>query len=180
MNVLIVNGSPRTEGRTTLLTTWMANRFQSSFIDLSEIILPIFNGGADQYESKEVKMLINAVEEADAILIATPEYHGAMSGALKNALDFLNSSYFAHKPMGLIAVAGGGKGGINALNSVRTVARALYGNVLAKQLVIDPTDFTKGDDVITKQMASSIDELFAEVKMYAALSKKVLNEKQNV
>ena len=56
-------------------------------------------------------------------MLCTPEYHNAMSGALKNSLDYLSSSEFVHKPVALLAVAGGGKGGINALNSMRTVAR---------------------------------------------------------
>ena len=59
-----------------------------------------------------------------------------MSGALKNSLDYLSSSEFIHKPVALLAVAGGGKGGINALNSMRTVARGVYANAIQNKLCL--------------------------------------------
>lgn len=50
------------------------------------------------------------MKAADGVVLCTPEYHNAMSGALKNSLDYLSSSEFLHKPVALLAVAGGGKG----------------------------------------------------------------------
>ncbi|MEI2377164.1 NADPH-dependent FMN reductase [Priestia sp. YIM B13446] len=179
MNILIINGSPRETGRTTQVTRELHNSYQSSFLDLSQLSLPIFTGEPHQYETEEVQELIEKIEKADGILLATPEYHGAMSGALKNALDFLNSAYFAHKPVALLAVSGGGKGGINALNNLRTVTRALYANVLSKQLVLDPADIVE-KGTLRKNAADGIHELVNELTLYTQVSKQILEAKQNV
>ena len=179
MNILIMNGSPRETGRTTQVTRELHKSYQSSFLDLSKLLLPIFTGEPHQYETEEVQELIEKIEKADGILLATPEYHGAMSGALKNAFDFLNSAYFAHKPVALLAVSGGGKGGINALNNLRTVTRALYANVLSKQLVLDPADIVE-KGTLRKNAADGIYELVNELILYTQVSKQILEAKQNV
>jgi len=179
MNILIINGSPRETGRTTQVTREIHKSYQSSFLDLSQLSLPIFTGEPHQYETEEVQELIEKIEKADGILLATPEYHGAMSGALKNAFDFLNSAYFAHKPVALLAVSGGGKGGINALNNLRTVTRALYANVLSKQLVLDPADIVE-KGTLRKNAADGIHELVNELTLYTQVSKQILEAKQNV
>jgi azobenzene reductase len=174
-----MNGSPRETGRTTQVTRELHKSYQSSFLDLSQLSLPIFTGEPHQYETEEVQELIEKIEKADGILLATPEYHGAMSGALKNAFDFLNSAYFAHKPVALLAVSGGGKGGINALNNLRTVTRALYANVLSKQLVLDPADILE-KGTLRKNAANGIHELVNELTLYTQVSKQILEAKQNV
>ncbi|MCY9021256.1 NADPH-dependent FMN reductase [Priestia megaterium] len=179
MNILIINGSPRETGRTTQVTRELHQNYQSSFLDLSQLSLPIFTGEPHQYETEEVQELIEKIEKADGLLLATPEYHGAMSGALKNAFDFLNSAYFAHKPAALLAVSGGGKGGINALNNLRTVTRALYANVLSKQLVLDPADIVE-KGTLRKNAADGIHELVNELTLYTQVSKQILEAKQNV
>jgi azobenzene reductase len=179
MNILIINGSPRETGRTTQVTRELHKSYQSSFLDLSQLSLPIFTGEPHQYETEEVQELIEKTEKADGILLATPEYHGAMSGALKNAFDFLNSAYFAHKPVALLAVSGGGKGGINALNNLRTVTRALYANVLSKQLVLDPADILE-KGTLRKNAANGIHELVNELTLYTQVSKQILEAKQIV
>ncbi|MFE4038376.1 NADPH-dependent FMN reductase [Priestia sp. YIM B13489] len=179
MNIFIINGSPRETGRTTQVTRELHKSYQSAFLDLSQLSLPIFTGEPHQYETEEVQELIEKIEKADGILLATPEYHGAMSGALKNAFDFLNSAYFAHKPVALLAVSGGGKGGINALNNLRTVTRALYANVLSKQLVLDPADIVE-KGTLRKNAADGIHELVNELTLYTQVSKQILEAKQNV
>ncbi|WP_163101796.1 NADPH-dependent FMN reductase [Peribacillus alkalitolerans] len=166
MKLLIINGSPRKTGRTRLAVKSISEKYSMESIDLSEVVLPLFNGDVSQKQDLAVLKLQNAVKSADGIIFASPEYHGAMSGALKNALDFLGSEYFANKPVSLIAVAGGGKGGINALNNMRTTGRSLYANVLPKQIVLDPTDFDYYNQQLVNDALDNIDRLMTELKMY--------------
>ena len=123
-----------------------------------------------------VKSLRKSVLEADAVLLLSPEYHSAMSGALKNALDFLGSTQFLHKPVGLMAVAGGGKGGINCLNNMRTVMRGVYANAIPRQLVLDPDRFDYERDGLKKDAAEQVDGLVEELKMYARIGKGIKEE----
>src|SRR5690242_1490979 len=50
--------------------------------------LPIFDPGA-AFVPASALPLLEAVRAADAVIIATPGYHGGMSGLVKNALDHL-------------------------------------------------------------------------------------------
>lgn len=110
--------------------------------------LPLFKGDKNDLEHPEVKRLIDYSTKADAFFICSPEYHNGMSGALKNALDFLGGSHFKHKPAALASVGGGGKGGINALNNMRTVMRGLYALVLPDQFCADPTCFDESGHMV--------------------------------
>src|SRR5438876_371765 len=50
--------------------------------------LPIF--APEEAASPDSLVLADAVRAADAVVIATPGYHGGMSGLVKNALDHLD------------------------------------------------------------------------------------------
>ncbi|WP_078408518.1 NADPH-dependent FMN reductase [Priestia abyssalis] len=165
MKLVVINGSPRKEGRTGILSRFAASAYGAELIDLSEGTVPLFNGEAAQSELKDVQALRKTIGEADGILLTSPEYHSGMSGALKNALDFLSGQHFQHKPVALLAVAGGGKGGINALNNMRVVARGLYANVIPKQVVLDPICFTE-KGTLTEEGSKLVDDIVIELKLY--------------
>jgi len=166
MKLLIINGSPRLKGRTGIATRFMARKYQMDLLDLSSSEIPLYNGEEAQSQLASVKKLREQVKEADGVILASPEYHSGMSGALKNAIDFLGSDQFAHKPVALLVIAGGGKGGINALNNMRTVGRGVYANVIPKQLVLDPHCFNYEEDGLNEDSAVMVDQLVSELKMY--------------
>ncbi|MFX3630017.1 MAG: NADPH-dependent FMN reductase [Ectobacillus sp.] len=164
MKIAVISGTPRKTGKTKIAARYIVNTFAADLYDLSIEALPLFNGETSQNELEAVKRLRKLVLEADGIVLCTPEYHNAMSGALKNALDFLGSSEFAHKPVALLAVVSGGKGGINALNSMRIVARGVYANVIPKQVVLDGSCFQSG--VLIEDAKLLIYEMMLELRTY--------------
>ena len=169
MHIVVVNGSPRKSGRTGIVARHIARQYKAQLIDLSEEAIPLYNGEASQEELPSVLHLRRQMQQVDGIILCSPEYHGAMSGALKNALDFLSSDQFEHKPAALIAVAGGGKGGINALNNMRTVMRGLHANAIPKQLVLDSSCFV--DDHLTQAAAMQVDDILSELHRYINAAK---------
>ncbi len=134
MSILVISGTPRKNGRTRIAASYIRDRFHTDFIDLSESELPLYNGEEEQNELSSVQKLRRQVKKSAAVVLLSPEYHSGMSGALKNAIDFLSSDHWAYKPVAIIAAAGGGKGGMNALANMRTVMRGVYANVIPKQL----------------------------------------------
>jgi azobenzene reductase len=167
MKIVIINGSPRKKGRTGLAANIIEQMYEVDQIDLSgRDAVPLFNGESDQDEINSVQHLRRMVKEADGIILASPEYHSGMSGTLKNALDFLGSEHFMHKPVALLVVAGGGKGGINALNNMRTVTRGLYANAIPRQLVLDPQSFDYENDSLHQEPQKLLSALVAELKQY--------------
>ena len=94
-------------------------------VDLAHLSLPLFDE-SDETPSAAVVELRSRVRRAHGIVLATPEYHGSYSGALKNALDSLGDDEVATKIVGLVGVAGGGSGASHALDHLRNVAKTLH------------------------------------------------------
>jgi FMN reductase len=94
--------------------------------------LPIY-GSASDHDSAVAAALVDAVRRADCVLIATPGYHGGMSGLVKNALDHLEAlrtderPYLDGRAVGVIVAAGGWQAAGSALVSVRSAIHALRG-----------------------------------------------------
>lgn len=94
--------------------------------------LPIFNPGPDG-ATPEQQVLADAVREADGIIVATPGYHGSLSGVMKNALDTLEllrddaRPYFTDRAVGVIVTAEGWQAAGTTLTAVRSIIHALRG-----------------------------------------------------
>ncbi len=79
------------------------------------------------------RALVDAVRGADAVLIASPGYHGSVSGIVKNALDYLEETardarpYLDGLPVGLIVTAYGWQATGSTLATLRAIVHALRG-----------------------------------------------------
>ena len=97
--------------------------------------LPFCNGGDDYPDYPDVERLRSAVKQADGLILATPEYHGGVSGVLKNALDLMSFEQLDGKVTGLISVLGG-QPNSNALNELRLIMRWVHAWVVPEQLAV--------------------------------------------
>lgn len=104
-------------------------------LDLRSLHLPFCDGGEDYPAYPDVQTLRQSVTAADAIILATPEYHGSVSGVLKNALDLMSFEHLAGKVTGLISVLGG-QSNSNALNDLRTITRWVHAWTIPEQIAI--------------------------------------------
>jgi FMN reductase len=77
-----------------------------------------------------------AIRESQGIILATPEYHGSLTGALKNMLDLMTIEDFETKIIGLVGIAGGDLGAIHSLNTMKTICRNLHCWVLPHEVSI--------------------------------------------
>lgn len=93
--------------------------------------------------------MIEAVRAADGILLATPGYHGTVSGMVKNAIDYLEElatdarPYLEGRPVGLIVTAFGHQAANSSMTTLRTIAHALRGwpTPFGAALRISPASF---------------------------------------
>jgi FMN reductase len=104
---------------------------ETQLLDLRELDLPMYN--PDQHEpTAAATTLIEACHAADGHLWSSPLYQGTVSGAFKNALDWLrllgdrDPAYLHDKVIGLISAAGGSQG-LQAINTMEFSTRALRG-----------------------------------------------------
>jgi FMN reductase len=98
-------------------------------LDLRELDLPMYDPDADSITPAATR-LIEAAHAADGLVWSSPLYQGSISGALKNALDWLHllgdrdPPYLKDKVVGLISAAGGTQG-LQAINTMEFSVRAL-------------------------------------------------------
>lgn len=104
---------------------------KTELLDIRELALPMYDPG-NVNPPASVTKLCKAVYEADGLIFSSPMYHGTISGAFKNALDWLQlladrqPAYLTDKVVGLISTAGGVQG-LQAVNTMEFVVRALRG-----------------------------------------------------
>jgi FMN reductase len=96
--------------------------------DVRTLDLPLFVPATAPVQAAQE--FADAVFEADGLIWSSPMYHGTISGAFKNALDWLelladrDPPFLTDKVVGLISSAGGVQG-LQAVNTMEYVARAL-------------------------------------------------------
>jgi FMN reductase len=104
-------------------------------LNLRELRLPFCDGSKEYLDYPDVKRLQTAFQQADGMILSTPEYHGSVSGVLKNALDLMSFDQLSGKVAGLISVLGG-QSNSNALNDLRTILRWVHAWVIPDQIAI--------------------------------------------
>ncbi len=83
--------------------------------------------------STGARELVEALRAADGVVIASPGYHGGISGLIKNALDYVEDMvddervYLADIPVGCIGVAYGSQAAVSVLSGLRAIVHALRG-----------------------------------------------------
>jgi len=97
-----------------------------------ELELPMYAPERPE-RSPAARRLVGALRRCDGLIIASPSYHGSISGLLKNALDYAEDLsrdervYFDGCAVGLIACGAGWQGAGQALTALRAIAHSLRG-----------------------------------------------------
>lgn len=151
--ILTLEGAERIGGKIRLL-------------DLRETPLPMFSP-----EARDFGPLYHAAREsvlwADAFVLATPDYHGAMSGAIKNFLD-----YFWHEFMGKLfgVIVASHEKGLTVQDEVRTVIRQCYGWSLPYGVdVHTKRDFTAEGELAHEPLRHRIEMFAQDLVVYGGL-----------
>ncbi len=140
VKIVGINGSLRQGSHSQQALELAAQRVEAigaevQLLDLRSLQLPFCDGGDDYGAYPDVELLQETVKQADGLLLATPEYHGSLSGVLKNALDLMSFEHLAGKVAGLISVLGG-QSNSNALNDMRVILRWVHAWVIPEQIAI--------------------------------------------
>lgn len=130
MQITILAGSNRMEASSTTLLRYIEKLLKDlqisvSFIDLAKLPIPLFS--PDNWDfHPNVQQMLATIYEGDGVIIGTPEYHGSISGTLKNALDYLTPDQFEGKTVLSVSSAGGPLG-VSSLTQLQTIIRCLHG-----------------------------------------------------
>jgi len=131
MKISIIAGSNRKGASSTQVAKVLARTIQEQgheviFIDLYEKPMPLYSPDLSYANDVNVSDMKKAVLSSQAVVLATPEYHGSVSGVLKNALDFMNKDHFSLKPV-LAVSSSGGDVGVSSLQQIQAIVRNLHG-----------------------------------------------------
>jgi FMN reductase len=133
-------------------------------VDLNTVVLPLYDPSAPA--SKEVEHTTEAIAWADAVILASPDYHGSMSGALKNFLDYFYEE-FAGKVFGYIVASH--EKGLTVMEQMRTAVRQCYGWSLPYGVSINgPQDFT-GDEIQNTRLSNRLRMMARDLVVYGRL-----------
>ncbi|RAZ91765.1 FMN reductase [Mesorhizobium hawassense] len=94
--------------------------------------LPLYNPNS-LYRTNEAEALIDALRRSDAVIFASPAYHGSISGLVKNAIDYIedmredNRPYLADRAVGAIISAYGDQAIGSTLSTMRNITHSLRG-----------------------------------------------------
>lgn len=122
-SLLLISGSLRKESFNRKLAAEAAVIFGAEPV-WADINVPLYNGDVEEAEGipDKVEKLADQIREADAVVIATPEYNQSLSGVLKNALDWVSrgdGNPWAEKPVAILSAAAGRAGGARAQYALR-------------------------------------------------------------
>jgi NAD(P)H-dependent FMN reductase len=177
MKILTICGSIRHDSTTGHALALAASAAASAGADvrtlhLGSLDLPFCDGRKDERSyGGDTLQFIDAVEWADGLLIGSPNYHGSLTGVLKNALDLLGPDAIRDKLVGLLATARGEAGAMNTLNHTRHICRWMNGWVIPAEVSIPRAQEAFGADgsVIADGLSDQLDALGRELVRYATL-----------
>jgi FMN reductase len=108
--LVAILGSVTPPGRMLSALTWTieASRavqgLETALINLADYRIAFADGRPPEQYGDDTASLVARIQEADAILVASPVYRGSYTGALKNLLDHLPIEALAGKPIGIVAM----------------------------------------------------------------------------
>jgi chromate reductase len=136
--------------------------------------LPAFDEDLETTPPATVRAFFEAIEGADALLIATPEYNASLPGALKNAIDWASRPFpenvLRDKPTAVVGASTGLFGAVWAQAEVRKTMKASGAHVLESELPVGMAEyaFVEGEDALadpelTQRLKDLLGDLVREV-----------------
>ncbi len=112
--------------------------------DLVEKPLPLV-GAEGSWQDANVKEFQALATECDGYILTSPEYHGTMSGVMKNTLDWVYKDHVGGKAFGLMSTLGGISNS-NTLNHMRIAVRWIHGWCVPEQVAVGKVKEAFDDD----------------------------------
>ena len=147
--ILGLSGEYRSGSKSGMMVNHALNYAESKgaeivFWDCAVKPLP-FVGEDGCWENANVKEFQSLASSCDGFLVCSPEYHGTMSGVMKNTFDWLYDKHVGGKPFGLMSTLGGMQNS-NTLNHMRIMLRWLHAWPVPEQLAVGQVKDAFGED----------------------------------
>ncbi|MES2740717.1 MAG: NADPH-dependent FMN reductase [Pseudomonadota bacterium] len=147
VNIVGISGSLRAASVNTALLKAIAALAPahvniSLFIDMAS--MPLFNPDLEGREAAPVHRLRAALRDADAVLIASPEYAHGVTGVIKNALDWVvGSGELVGKPVAFLSAS---TRAIHAPEALRKTLRAMDAHIVDGACLAVPVNNSRASE----------------------------------
>lgn len=175
-----LGGTPRAGSSTELalraaLASAASAGARTQIVPAAELDLPMY-APEPRLRTPAAQRLVEALRAADGIVVATPGYHGGISGLVKNALDYAEElrdderPYFEGRAVGCIVCAYGWQATTTTLVSLRSVVHALRGWPTPLGVAINSaaTRFHADGTVSDPSVGAQLELLGRQVAQFAA------------
>jgi FMN reductase len=133
--------------------------------------------------------LVAHLRRADGVIVASPGYHGSISGLVKNALDYTEEMrddalpYLADRSVGLVVTAYGWQASVTTLSALRAIVHALRGWVTPYGAAVNSlqtrfSDGVCGEPRVVEQLQTVADEVVRFAELVSARRHGVLSGPQ--
>lgn len=175
LKLLGLCGSLRSASTNRLLMHEAARRFGDATFIEADLRFPLYDGDLedDPGVPAAVQTLSDQIAEADAVIVATPEYNKGISGVLKNALDWISRTKgnpWSGKPVAIMSAAAGRAGGERSQNMTRLCLTPFRPLLLPGPEVLVAATSGQWDDAgrLTNEInAKALDELMTILRSAA-------------
>jgi NAD(P)H-dependent FMN reductase len=167
----IRQGSYSTQVLKMVLKEAKKYKTDTQVLDLRQVNLPIYDPSALNESSNgnnnDIEKVSNALKWADSIILSSPDYHGSMSGAIKNFLDYFWEE-FAGKIFGYIVASH--EKGLTVADQMRTAIRQCYGWSMPYNISINgEKDFNSKREIVNSTLVNRIKTLARDLSVYGKL-----------
>ncbi len=172
--LLGISGSLREGATNTMLIREAGRLWDGPFVE-ADIRFPLYDADLQDRDGipDEVALLGRQIDDADAVVIASPEYNQSFSGVLKNALDWVSRmpiKPWAGKPVALFSAASGRTGGARGSYALRLAMTPFRTRLLPQDLLVAGArnefdeDGRLTSERYLKQMSDILEALQVEVE----------------
>jgi FMN reductase len=170
LNILAVVGSLQRGSVTRVVIQHVAKELQGcgcmvDVLDFQREPLALYNPDT-AHELPGYAALQARVERADVVILGTPDYHGGLSGVMKNFLD-----HFWHEFAGKLfaTVVASHEKGLTATDQLRTIARQCYAWTLPYGVGFTEDVDVKEGQIVSDSLRNRLEMLIRDARIYGSL-----------
>ena len=143
---------------------------ETHLLDLRKVKMPTFDPNSFMHSGKRLREITDEVNWADVFILTTPDYHGSMSGPMKNFLDHYWQE-FAGKTFGYICASH--EKGLTVMDQMRTAVRQCYGWSLPYGISVNAEeDFNEAGEIASSLLTKRLRMLARDLIVYGKLIRK--------
>jgi FMN reductase len=143
---------------------------ETHLLDLRKVKMPTFNPNSSLQSGNRLKEITGEVNWTDVFILTTPDYHGSMSGPMKNFLDHYWQE-FGGKTFGYICASH--EKGLTVMDQMRTAVRQCYGWSLPYGISVNgEEDFDEAGEIANSLLTKRLRMLARDLIVYGELIRK--------